>query len=263
MSATTLTVITPVLNGTAFIRQCLESVAGQECDRAVHLVVDGNSTDGTQEIVRAFASEHPHVGLISEQDSGQSDAMNRGITTAQTPWIGFLNADDRYEPGTLNRVTALMDGLQEPSFIYGNLQVWGDNGVDFGLHKPAALTLLNLCRGKPYPLNPASYFYHKSLHTVAGPYAVDDHMTMDLDFLYRACQHANMHYFNELWGHFNLIEGTKTQGDIATGETFKRQDALRQKYLKNLPAMKRRWVKTANSMSPFCQKLARRLGRRT
>ncbi|MEM9227484.1 MAG: glycosyltransferase family 2 protein [Verrucomicrobiota bacterium] len=261
MSAPTLTVITPVLNGADFIRQCLESVAEQECERVVHLVVDGDSTDGTQDIVRAFAEEHPRVDLISERDSGQSDAMNRGIATAQTAWIGFLNADDRYEFGALNRTTTLMDGLQEPAFIYGNLQVWGDNGVDFGLHRPAPLSLLNLCRGKPYPLNPASYFYHKSLHTMAGLYAVEDHMTMDLDFLYRACQHADVHYYDELWGHFNLIEGTKTQGDIATGESFKRQSALREKYLNDLPVLKRCWVKTANSMSPFCQKLVRRLKR--
>ncbi len=256
-----ITVITPVLNCARFITGCLENVAAQECPRAIHLIVDGLSTDGTQECVREFASSHPHVALISEKDSGQSDAMNHGIREARTPLVGFLNADDYYEPGTLNRVAALAEGLDEPAFLYGNLQIWGDNGKDLGLHKPAPLTLYNLCCGKPFPLNPASYFYHKSLHERAGLYDVSDHMTMDLDFLYRASMYAKAHYYDECWGNFRLIEGTKTQGELATGATFERHRVLKNRYIPQLSFTQRLQAKCSNKLKPFRRKIARRLKR--
>jgi len=237
----------------------MESVTAQDCPHALHLIVDGLSTDGTQDIVLEYAQSHPHVRLISEKDSGQSDAMNHGIAAASTPLIGFLNADDFYEPGTLNRVCELANGLKEPAFLYGNLQVWGDEDADMGLQKPAPFTLYNLCRGKPFPLNPASYFYHTSLHDIAGPYDVTDHYTMDLDFLFRASMHANARYFDELWGHFRLIEGTKTLGELQTGESFARQAVLRNRYSKHLPPLQRTNLKLANAIEPLCKKIARRL----
>ena len=256
-----ITVITPVLNCARFITGCLKSVAAQDCARAVHLVVDGLSTDGTQDRVREFAQTHPHVRLISEKDSGQSDAMNHGIREAHTPLIGFLNADDYYEPGTLNRVAELATGLDEPAFLYANLHLWADNDEDLGVNKPAPLTLYNLCRGKPFPLNPASYFYHKSLHERAGLYDVEDHMAMDLDFLFRASQHAHLHYYDECWGHFRLIEGTKTHGELATGETFRRHDVLKNRYIQQLPFPKQILARCANTLDPYWHKIARRLKR--
>ncbi len=256
-----ITVITPVLNAASFIQGCMESVTAQGCNRVVHLIVDGASSDGTPDIVRRYAQEHSHVQLISEKDSGQSDAMNRGISAATTPFIGFLNADDYYEPGTLNRICTLAPTITEPAFLYGNLKVWGDNDADLGLQSPAPFTLLNLCLGKPFPLNPASYFYHKSLHEVAGPYDVDDHYTMDLDFLFRASMYAKAYYHNELWGHFRLIEGTKTLGELATGESFRRQAALRRKYAAQLPVLQRAQVNIARTLEPLAKKVARRLKR--
>ncbi|QYY36319.1 glycosyltransferase family 2 protein [Ruficoccus sp. ZRK36] len=256
-----ITVITPVLNCARFITACMESVATQDCTLVEHLIVDGLSTDGTPELVRDFAATHPHVRLISEKDCGQSDAMNHGIREANTPYIGFLNADDYYAPNTLNRVCGLAKGLPEPAFLYANLHVWGDDDKDLGLQKPAPLSLYNLCRGKPFPLNPASYFYHKSLHEVAGPYDIDDHMTMDLDFIFRACQHAHIHYYDECWGHFRLIEGTKTQGELSTGATFKRQRVLVNKYINDLPLPCKLRAKVLNAMEPIQRKIARRLKR--
>jgi glycosyltransferase involved in cell wall biosynthesis len=258
-----ITVITPVLNCARFITDCLENVAAQDCPRAVHLIVDGLSTDGTPERVREFAQRHSHVRLISEKDSGQSDAMNHGIREANTPLIGFLNADDYYAPGTLNRVAALAEeGLSDRAFFYANLQVWGDNGADLGLQKPAPLTLYNLCRGKPFPLNPASYFYHRHLHELAGLYDVTDHMTMDLDFLFRASIHAQARYFDECWGHFRLIEGTKTQGELASGATFERQRVLINKYTKMLSPLRRLQANATNALDPLVQKVRRRLNLR-
>lgn len=70
----------------------LDSVATQTHPDIEHLVLDGASTDATNELVRAHGSRH--VRLISEPDNGMYDAMNKGIEMASGEIIGFLNSDD-------------------------------------------------------------------------------------------------------------------------------------------------------------------------
>jgi glycosyltransferase len=96
-----ISVITVVYNGAQTIADCLESVSYQtyQCE---HIIIDGGSTDGTQEIVRKY----PHVAkILSEQDNGIYDAMNKGIAMANGDIIGILNADDVYaNNGVLKKV---------------------------------------------------------------------------------------------------------------------------------------------------------------
>ena len=94
-----LSIITPVYNGEKFILGCIESVVAQNCAGVEHIVVDGGSTDRTVQILREKAETHPHLRWISEPDSGQSDALNKGIALARAEYIGILNVDDFYEFG--------------------------------------------------------------------------------------------------------------------------------------------------------------------
>jgi glycosyltransferase involved in cell wall biosynthesis len=94
-------IVTPCLNAEATIAQTLRSVRAQHVEGLEHVIVDGGSTDGTLDILRA--AEGP-VLFISEPDNGLSDAMNKGIAMARNDVIGWLNADDVYLPGALARV---------------------------------------------------------------------------------------------------------------------------------------------------------------
>ncbi|ACF14962.1 glycosyltransferase involved in cell wall biogenesis [Chloroherpeton thalassium ATCC 35110] len=91
-----LTVITPVFNGEAFIEGCLQNVIEQNCPFAEHLIVDGGSKDKTVKILEDYSKKHSHIRFISENDNGQSDAMNKGIKMAKGDIISFLNVDDIY-----------------------------------------------------------------------------------------------------------------------------------------------------------------------
>jgi glycosyltransferase involved in cell wall biosynthesis len=96
-----LTVVTPCLNSAATLPEALESVRSQRLGEAVeHVVVDGGSSDGTVELLSAADG----IEWTSEPDRGLSDAMNKGIARARGDWIGWLNADDYYLPGALERV---------------------------------------------------------------------------------------------------------------------------------------------------------------
>ncbi|MBV8884341.1 MAG: glycosyltransferase, partial [Chroococcidiopsidaceae cyanobacterium CP_BM_RX_35] len=192
------------------------------------------STDRTVEIIEKYASHYTHIRWISEKDWGQSDALNKGIAMAKGEVIGILNVDDFYEPNVLSRVLEIFEISPEPSLIVGNCKLWDDEENLLFINKPSKLKLYDLLIDRPAPANPSAYFYHTSLHQKVGFYEVDDHYTMDLDFILKAVQVARVRYVDEDWGNFRLIEGTKTSNDIKSGKAKPRRDDLLKKYRKDL-----------------------------
>jgi glycosyltransferase involved in cell wall biosynthesis len=95
-----LTIVTPCLNAAATIEECLRSVRDQDYPDLEHVVVDGESTDGTVELLRAADG----IRWTSEPDDGRPDAANKAVRDSSGEVVGFLNADDRYEPGALRAV---------------------------------------------------------------------------------------------------------------------------------------------------------------
>ncbi|MEM7312308.1 MAG: glycosyltransferase [Planctomycetota bacterium] len=87
--------IIPAYNVDNSIRRCLESVLAQTYDDVEIIVVDDGSTDDTAEIVQSFGDQ---VRFIQQENSGQSVARNRGIESSTGDFIGFLDADDYWEP---------------------------------------------------------------------------------------------------------------------------------------------------------------------
>lgn len=235
-----ISIVTPVYNGRRYIEACIQSVISQNCPEVEHIIIDGGSTDGTVDIIRQNAEQYPHIRWISEKDRGQSDAMNKGITMARGEIIGILNVDDYYEPNVLNRVFLLFKSLPVPALLVGNCNVWNDQGSLILVNKPKKLRLADLLLGpniNPFPLNPSAYFYHTELHQQVGYYKVDDPYTMDIDFIFKAVQRANIHYVDETWGNFRLISGTKTLEDMRRGTATSRQVLLLKSYRKELPLL--------------------------
>ncbi len=241
MSLYQLTVITPVFNGATFIERCLRNVLDQNCAAVEHLVMDGGSTDGTQEIVERLASTCPRIRLVSERDKGQADAMNKGIGLASAPVVSFLNVDDTYEPATLQRIVGLLPELSEPGFLVGNCNVHEQSGQTW-VSRPSRLRIDDVLVGSlkmPHPINPSSYFYHRSLHDRVGLYDVTENYVMDLEFLLRALPAAHSRYVNETWGNFYMLAGTKTFDDLASGMGARRVDAVLRRATAQLPQPRR------------------------
>jgi len=232
-----LSVLTPVLNGETFIEGCLNSVIEQNCSEIEHIICDGNSSDKTCEIIRAYAKTHPHIRLESQRDSGQSEAMNRALALAKAPVVGFLNVDDFYEPEVLNRAIEIFKQTQDPSLAMGNCKMLGKDDQLLQVNIPQARNQIDILKDKSAPYNPSAYFYHKSIHKTIGGYDNEDHYVMDLDFLLRAFGSAHILYFNETWGNFRFIEGRKTFDDYHDGNMWNRKDALFEKYLNKLPRL--------------------------
>ena len=111
-----LSVVTPSFNSGRTIAETLQSVASQDYPHVEHLVVDGGSTDGTLELLKAA----PRLRWVSEKDEGHYHAMNKGIQMAAGDAIGILNADDCYCPGILAKVAAAFQAHPEWEALFGD-----------------------------------------------------------------------------------------------------------------------------------------------
>jgi len=245
-----ISIITPVYNGARFIESCIGNVISQQCHDVEHIIVDGGSTDATVSIIRSCADRYPHLRWISEPDRGQSDAMNKGLALARGEIVGVLNVDDFYQPDVLKRVSRLFKEVGEPTMLVGNCNVWNDDGDLLYVARPSRLKFQQLMVGPRlnlYPVNPSEYFYHRSLHDRVGYFDVEDHYSMDLDFLLRAVQAADVRYFDETWGNFRLIKGTKTLSDQDSNQDRPRYCKVLDKYYPQLPWQVRKffWLYTA------------------
>tara|TARA_A100001015_G_scaffold278126_1_gene338021 strand:+ start:6572 stop:7312 length:741 start_codon:yes stop_codon:yes gene_type:complete len=113
-----ISLITVTFNSSKTIRTTLESVANQSWQNIEHIIVDGNSSDNTLQIVR----EYQHISkIITEKDSGIYDAMNKGIKSASGNIIGFLNSDDWFNNNNVLKEIAEHFNTIDVDAIYGDL----------------------------------------------------------------------------------------------------------------------------------------------
>ena len=98
-----ISIITVCYNAEATIEQTIRSVVQQTYSNIEYIIVDGNSTDRTMDIVHSYEAQISTI--ISEDDNGIYDAMNKGVRVATGDYIQFLGADDcLVDPYTIERV---------------------------------------------------------------------------------------------------------------------------------------------------------------
>lgn len=131
-----VSVITVVFNGASHLRRAIDSVLNQSYRPIEYIVIDGESTDGTVDILRALDVRINY--WISEPDTGIYDAMNKGIRYATGEIIGILNSDDWYEPDAVKwSVEALQ--TSEAGYSYGSAYMVDAAGTRVGIARPVPL----------------------------------------------------------------------------------------------------------------------------
>jgi glycosyltransferase involved in cell wall biosynthesis len=127
-----ISVIVPCFNAENYIDDCLKSVVNQRNCNYELIVIDGGSSDGTLEIIDKYRDSIKIV--ISEPDSGQSDAINKGLKYCSGILFSWLNSDDYYTEGALEKVTRAYK--ENPNtIISGNTRFFG------GVHGSAGVTV--------------------------------------------------------------------------------------------------------------------------
>ncbi|WP_162426911.1 glycosyltransferase family 2 protein [Pontibacter pudoricolor] len=170
-----LSVVTVVYNGEKSIERTIKSVLNQDYPNLEYIIVDGNSTDGTLEIIGKYDESIAY--WISEKDKGISDAFNKGISLATGEVIGFLNADDWYEPHALS---SIMSAYTPGSVVHGNMQYWNEDGSKGLFFKPNQKLL-----PKEMTINHPTVFVSKSLYEQYGTFSTNYKLAMDYHLLLR------------------------------------------------------------------------------
>ena len=124
MTAPLVSVITPSYNQAEFLEDTIRSVRHQSYPAVEHVVVDGESDDGTLDVLRAHDEE---LDWVSEPDEGQADAINKCFDRATGDIVGWLNSDDVYfDTGVLERVVRYFEAY-DADVIYGDVGVIDGN----------------------------------------------------------------------------------------------------------------------------------------
>lgn len=114
-----VSIITPSYNQGPFIEDTILSIKNQDYPNIEHIIVDGESTDNTLEIVKKYEGTY-NMKWISEPDEGQADAINKGFRRATGDIICWLNSDDVYlSKNALSKIVALFQEYPKADVITG------------------------------------------------------------------------------------------------------------------------------------------------
>lgn len=163
-----ISIVTASLNQGRFIEDCLRSVADQGYPDVEHIVVDGGSTDETAAILEAWRDRLTHV--VIEPDDGAADAINKGLALCTGDVVAWLNADDFYLPGALEKVAEAWRAAPNAGFWFGNGQRAAEDGTLVERFCPYPITYARdaLVFGLNYVLQPSTFMNGALMREIGG-----------------------------------------------------------------------------------------------
>lgn len=153
-----VSIITATYNCVDTIESTIKSVLAQSYPNVEYIIIDGQSTDGTIDIIKKY--EKNITLFASEPDKGIYDAMNKGIRASKGLWLNFMNSGDLFhsKDSVLNSLYNIDDKV---GFIYS----------DFFVFKKKHLKLVTASYDRGIILH-QSVIYKKELHLKYGEYIV-------------------------------------------------------------------------------------------
>ncbi|TKC60968.1 glycosyltransferase [Pedobacter hiemivivus] len=121
-----ISLVTVTYNAAKTIQQCIDSVARQTYKNVEYIIIDGNSSDGTADIIRQNKA-HIHY-FKSEADDGIYDAMNKGIMKSTGDVVGLLNADDYFANDNVISEIVASFVQNNADILYADLDYVNPNG---------------------------------------------------------------------------------------------------------------------------------------
>jgi glycosyltransferase involved in cell wall biosynthesis len=176
-----VSILTPSFNQGRFLRDCLDSVARQTYPRIEHVVFDGGSTDGSQEIL---AEAGDSVRWTSEPDRGQADAVNKAFEASRGEIVGWVNSDDGlFAVDTAERVVSGFAAHPDAGVVYGDAALVDESGRivrHYRSHWPAGSLPLASPLGQP-----AVFFRRSVIEPGEALLRVDLHRFLDYELWLR------------------------------------------------------------------------------
>jgi len=188
-------IVTPSYNQAPYLEQTIQSVLGQDYPRIEYLVIDGGSTDGSVEIIKKYADRLAY--WVSEKDSGQAEAINKGFARAKGDILGWLNSDDYYFLNTISVAVRCFEQNPDVVMVYGDMMAVDGNGKTINILKYKQLTLEDLLCfqiiGQP------SVFFRRTAFEKVGPVEPTFHFMLDHHLWIRLARQGRILHVPQVW----------------------------------------------------------------
>jgi len=175
-----VSVVTVTRNAVQTLARTIQTVQAQRSLLIEHVVVDGASTDGTQELLRSALRAHDF--WLSEADRGIADAFNKGVALARGRYVQFLNADDWLSDGQVAQAVAVLERTGA-DFVFGDL-VFHRDGLPAFVYRGDPDYASGLRSHLP-PVNHPTMLARRSLFERVGLFCLEHGHAMEYDWLQR------------------------------------------------------------------------------
>lgn len=207
-----VSIVIPIYNSGAFLEKTLRSLICNDLTRVELILMDGGSTDNTQEIVAHYQDIFAHT--VFEKDNGQSDAINKGFARATQPILYWLNGDDIILPGAILAMRRAFRDNPGVGVVVGNAYMTEKDftPIRHFVFSPEKLEFSYLLDYAAHHLVQPSVFFSRVAWDVAGPCKEELHYAMDADlFLGMAARFAFLYIPVDI-GYSVYHEDCKTRG---------------------------------------------------
>ncbi len=230
-----LSIIMPSFNSGRFIREAIDSVLSQDYPWLELIVMDGGSTDGTITILESYGNK---IRWSSGKDRGQGHALNKGFAIASGEILGWLNADDLYEPGCLLAMGNFFNQHPEIFWASGYCSIIDESGKEIRKF----ITRYKTWRLRHYRYNhlltenflpQMGIFFRKSALAWAGQIDETLYYAMDYDLWLRLGKIEDPGFINQKIGKFRMYSTTKTMSGYRKG--FQEDFSVSKRYSRQKP----------------------------
>ena len=205
-----ISIVTPSFNQGEYLEETILSVIGQNYPNLEYIIIDGGSKDNSVEIIKKY--EKYLTYWVSENDEGQSDAINKGFKIATGDIFGWLNSDDLYMPNVFNNIISLKpkssDFLIFGEAIHFRANINSISSFGSNVYNSFSTNSLNLAESFIQP----STFWSKSVWIKYGPLKKNLFYTFDWDFFLTLFKYnVEFVYSNKIISLYRLHDKQKTQ----------------------------------------------------
>ncbi len=206
-----VSVVTPSYNQGRFIAATIDSVLAQDYPNVEYIIMDGGSTDETAAVVAPYRDR---LTFISEQDRGQSHAINKGLALARGEIVAYLNSDDIFLPGAIRHAVDALQADRTLGMVYGEgYQIDIDGAIVSHFAHTQRFDLWRLAHLSDYILQ-QTVFLRKWAFDEVGPFDESLHYGMDWDMFIRIGMRFPVGYVPE---HMGAIREYATAKSFAGG----------------------------------------------
>ena len=209
-----ISIVMPSFQQAAYLEEAVRSVLDQRDVTVELIVMDPGSTDGSREILQSLQKEYgAHLMVLHfAPDSGQADAINKGMAVARGNVLGWLNSDDRLRPGAL-RIAAKLSSA-EPRWLYGRGGIINEEGLP--ISQP--IVWYKNWRGRSFSIYKlvsedfipqSATFWNRALWEKTGGLDTDRHLDMDYDLFLRFALICTPEVSTQYLGDFRVHSNSK------------------------------------------------------